>query len=196
MIKSNVSSGLRIPCPQTKWSQRRYLCMTNANESSSPEEILSAAFSHAKLLLRSIVKPQDYESLFPFNGVQDSQSVSSNSIVDVQHCLEDAQNVYNCRTGRTEDEYKIIDPTTAVPSNTPTNLSKAKAKIQRWLTGLSQKLLYYGNIFDVMAQHHPEYVALAWGTFKLLFVVGLFFLHTGLHIVFLVAFFCKRIYLL
>jgi hypothetical protein len=30
--------------------------------------------------------------------------------------------------------------------------------------------MYYANIFDVLAQHHPEYVALAWGAMKFLFV--------------------------
>lgn len=44
--------------------------------------------------------------------------------------------------------------------------------MRMWLTGLSEKLLYYGNIFDTLAQHHPEYVALAWGTLKFLFVVS------------------------
>jgi len=34
--------------------------------------------------------------------------------------------------------------------------------------------MYYGNIFDVLAQHHPEYVALAWGAMKFLLVVSLF----------------------
>lgn len=27
-------------------------------------------------------------------------------------------------------------------------------------------------IFDVFAQHHPEYVSLAWGTMKFLFIVS------------------------
>ena len=39
------------------------------------------------------------------------------------------------------------------------------------MVGLSEKLLYYSNVFDVLAQHHPEYVALAWGTLKFLFIV-------------------------
>ncbi|KAI4162118.1 MAG: hypothetical protein LQ342_004288 [Letrouitia transgressa] len=143
---------------------------SNANTTSSSEEVLSAAFSHAKLLLRSIAKPQDYESLFPSNSAPDAQSVSSHSIVDVQHYLEDAQNAYEYRTGQTGDTFKAVGPTTKIPSNTITSLSKAKAKTRLWLTGLSEKLVHYGNIFDVMVQHHPEYVALAWGTFKLLFV--------------------------
>ncbi|KAL8741988.1 MAG: hypothetical protein Q9190_005469 [Brigantiaea leucoxantha] len=137
---------------------------------SCSEEILSATFSHAKLLLRSIATPQDYETLFPSDQNASSPSVSSHSIVDVQRCLEDAQNSYNCRTGRTGDAFMAIAPTTAVPSSTTTSLSRAKAKTQLWLVGLSEKLVHYGNIFDVMVQHHPEYVSLAWGTFKLLFV--------------------------
>jgi hypothetical protein len=39
--------------------------------------------------------------------------------------------------------------------------------------GLSEKIVHYGNVFDVLAQQHPEYVSLAWGTFKLLFIVSL-----------------------
>jgi hypothetical protein len=54
-----------------------------------------------------------------------------------------------------------------------TSLSKSKAKARLWLAGLSEKIVHYGNIFDVMAQHHPEYVSLAWGTFKLLFIVSI-----------------------
>lgn len=41
-----------------------------------------------------------------------------------------------------------------------------------YLADLSIKVVYYGNILDVLMQHHPEYVALAWGSFKLAFVVS------------------------
>jgi hypothetical protein len=33
---------------------------------------------------------------------------------------------------------------------------------------VSERVHYYGNIMDVLVQHHPEYVSLAWGTMKLL----------------------------
>ncbi|KAL9046325.1 MAG: hypothetical protein Q9214_000813 [Letrouitia sp. 1 TL-2023] len=56
------------------------------------------------------------------------------------------------------------------PSKLTAATNKSAAKARHWLTGLSEKLLFYGNIFDVMAQHHPEYVSLAWGTFKFLFI--------------------------
>ncbi|KAF7534382.1 hypothetical protein G7054_g6263 [Neopestalotiopsis clavispora] len=44
------------------------------------------------------------------------------------------------------------------------------SKVKLWLQKLSSKINYYGNIMDVLVQHHPEYVSLAWGTFKFLFV--------------------------
>jgi len=50
---------------------------------------------------------------------------------------------------------------------------KAFKKARMWLTSLSGRIVYYGNILDVLVQHHPEYVSLAWGAFKFLFVVSL-----------------------
>lgn len=50
--------------------------------------------------------------------------------------------------------------------------SRRQSKAWKWLRRLSQRLIIYGDVLDVLAQHHPEYVALAWGTFKLLFMVG------------------------
>jgi len=32
--------------------------------------------------------------------------------------------------------------------------------------------MYYGVIMDTLSQHHPEYVSLAWGAIKFLFIVG------------------------
>ncbi|KAL8770710.1 MAG: hypothetical protein Q9194_005097 [Teloschistes cf. exilis] len=70
----------------------------------------------------------------------------------------------------------MMIPVAASPStsSSPTNAGAAPrrsgAEARLWFTGLSERLLYYGNIFDVLAQHHPEYVALAWGTLKFLLV--------------------------
>ncbi|KAI0490224.1 hypothetical protein F4859DRAFT_520052 [Xylaria cf. heliscus] len=44
-------------------------------------------------------------------------------------------------------------------------------RVHKWLNRVSLRIRYYGNIFDVLVQHHPEYVTLAWGAFKFLFVV-------------------------
>ena len=44
-------------------------------------------------------------------------------------------------------------------------------KIAKWLSKLSSRICHYGQVFDVLIQHHPEYVSLAWGAMKFLFVV-------------------------
>ncbi|KAF5966874.1 Nacht domain-containing protein [Fusarium bulbicola] len=69
------------------------------------------------------------------------------SIKDVEKSLKEAEEKYN-------------------------NKSKA-SRIRRWLLNCSERIVYYGGIFDVFVQHHPEYVSLAWGTFKFLFVAVL-----------------------
>jgi hypothetical protein len=46
------------------------------------------------------------------------------------------------------------------------------SKVRKWLSRFSAGVLYYGRILDMLVQHHPEYVSLAWGTTKLLFVVS------------------------
>ncbi|KAK5998540.1 hypothetical protein PT974_00920 [Cladobotryum mycophilum] len=46
---------------------------------------------------------------------------------------------------------------------------KVRDRLQRF----SQVIQYYGNIVDVFVQHHPEYVSLAWGTMKFVFVTFL-----------------------
>lgn len=39
-------------------------------------------------------------------------------------------------------------------------------KIWKWLDKVSARIIFYGRVLDALAQHHPEYVALAWGTLK------------------------------
>ena len=46
------------------------------------------------------------------------------------------------------------------------------SKVGRWLSRFANRVTFYGNIMDVLVQHHPEYVSLAWGAMKALFVVS------------------------
>lgn len=55
-------------------------------------------------------------------------------------------------------------------------MKSRKGKIREHLVAFSSRVMYYGSIMDSLSQHHPEYVALAWGTMKFLFVVGLLIL--------------------
>jgi hypothetical protein len=50
--------------------------------------------------------------------------------------------------------------------------TQANRKVLKWLTRFSTHVSYYGQVLDVMAQHHPEYVALAWGTLKFILIVS------------------------
>jgi hypothetical protein len=61
----------------------------------------------------------------------------------------------------------------------PGNQSKARERLRRF----SGTLLYYGNIMDVLVQHHPEYVSLVWGAMKFLFVVSLHLVLSFAHII-------------
>lgn len=45
-------------------------------------------------------------------------------------------------------------------------------KAKRWLHSMAGKLEYYQNVMDMLVQHHPEYVALAWGAMKFLLLVS------------------------
>ena len=51
------------------------------------------------------------------------------------------------------------------------NSKKSKARI--WLARCSSRIIYYGNILDVLVQQSPEYVSLIWGGMKFLFMVCL-----------------------
>lgn len=50
---------------------------------------------------------------------------------------------------------------------------KKQFKIRSYLADFAKRVHYYGKIMDMLAQQHPEYVSLAWGAMKLLFVVCL-----------------------
>lgn len=40
------------------------------------------------------------------------------------------------------------------------------------LVGFSETVHYYSGIMDVIVSHHPEYVALAYGAMKFLFIAS------------------------
>ena len=50
--------------------------------------------------------------------------------------------------------------------------AKPMSKARKWIGILSNKLMFYAPVLDVLSQHHPEYVSLVWGAMKFLFTVG------------------------
>ncbi|KAF5693477.1 hypothetical protein FGLOB1_14385 [Fusarium globosum] len=53
-------------------------------------------------------------------------------------------------------------------------------KTRKWLQRTISKIHHYGNIMDVLVQHHPEYVSLAWGAMKLVLVQAVSNLYANL----------------
>jgi hypothetical protein len=49
---------------------------------------------------------------------------------------------------------------------------KQTSKARKWLGIFSSKIMFYASILDVLVQHHPEYVSLAWGAMRFLFAVS------------------------
>lgn len=45
------------------------------------------------------------------------------------------------------------------------------SKISGKLDEISSRIVYYGGVLDTLAQHHPEYVSLAWGAIKFVLMV-------------------------
>ncbi|KAK1701933.1 hypothetical protein BDP67DRAFT_353481, partial [Colletotrichum lupini] len=43
--------------------------------------------------------------------------------------------------------------------------------VQAGLQQFCKSTLHYAAVMDTLAQHHPEWVSLAWGTMKLLLMV-------------------------
>jgi hypothetical protein len=68
------------------------------------------------------------------------------------NCIEDLLKTVNCAQSRYEQQHQ-------------------DGKVAKWLSALSSRIGHYGRILDVLVQHHPEYVSLAWGAMKFLFVV-------------------------
>jgi hypothetical protein len=52
------------------------------------------------------------------------------------------------------------------------NDKRSQSKTKKWLSRLASRISFYGNVIDVLVQHHPEYVSLAWGAFKFMFMVS------------------------
>lgn len=52
------------------------------------------------------------------------------------------------------------------------NSSRSDSRVKLWLHSFAQNVTFYGGVIDVLVQHHPEFVSLAWGAMKLLFTVS------------------------
>ena len=83
----------------------------------------------------------------------DSRTCARFGTVQQLQSLNDLQSILNDARSRYEQEHE-------------------GKKVAKWLSKFASRICHYGQIFDVLVQHHPEYVSLAWGAIKFLFVVS------------------------
>jgi hypothetical protein len=85
-------------------------------------------------------------------------------------------------TELSQDEYKRIwldgnlsmsDFMKALNQSKSKYENKPASKARKWLAVFSGKVTYYNTVLDVLVQQYPEYVSLAWGAMKFLFIVSL-----------------------
>lgn len=70
-----------------------------------------------------------------------------------------------------DKQFTICDLRDAVADAQTKYQNKKKSRARRLLSEFSTGVAYYGKMMDVLVSHHAEYVSLAWGTTKFLFVV-------------------------
>ncbi|KAH7084903.1 hypothetical protein BKA63DRAFT_4973 [Paraphoma chrysanthemicola] len=87
------------------------------------------------------------------------------AVDDLKNELNDASDVTALTSSGSniEDVMKVVQDAKQKYENGHKEHTGARA----WLEKLSCRVMYYGKVFDSLAQHHPEYVALAWGAVKL-----------------------------
>ncbi|KAH9229096.1 hypothetical protein K456DRAFT_1923796 [Colletotrichum gloeosporioides 23] len=75
------------------------------------------------------------------------------------------------RVIRLEEHNSIEDVRSALDKALEEYKERAKSsKARDLLADCSSRLMYYAAVLDTFSQHHPEYVSLAWGAFKFLFI--------------------------
>jgi hypothetical protein len=77
-----------------------------------------------------------------------------------------------CKTLWLRDKADITDVQEALLLAKQTYEKRSQqSKARKWIAKISQRVLHYGKIMDILANHHPEYVALVWGAMKFILTV-------------------------
>jgi hypothetical protein len=94
--------------------------------------------------------------------------------------FEEAKSIFNTQLSRDPEKLRLVQQINSyedvelliVAAKAKYDASHQDKKCSKWLAKLSSRVRFYGNIMDVLAQQHPEYVSLVWGAMKLMFVVS------------------------
>ncbi|CAD6593390.1 MAG: hypothetical protein ASARMPREDX12_007126 [Alectoria sarmentosa] len=102
-----------------------------------------------------------------------SQTMLEEAFRKAKEIFTDEAGLDASRRGLWETETSMLDVHRELLRAQDVYVSNAQCKARKWLVALSERITYYGQIFDVLVQQHPEYVSLAWGTFKFVFMAVL-----------------------
>jgi hypothetical protein len=117
-------------------------------DSSTTYYHASSHFPSSKDFENAEVAFENARTRFELQGTRDPRkkdrlhTLKTTTMDDLLNAVKDAQEDYHQR--RTESAFG------------------------RYMDQLAERIHYYGNIMDVLVQHHPEFTSLAWGAMKLL----------------------------
>ncbi|KAI8721314.1 hypothetical protein NCS52_00578600 [Fusarium sp. LHS14.1] len=106
------------------------------------------------------------------------QNDGKGGVSTAKDAFDKARKYFEKSTSLTDQEKSILrsassleDVQKAVASTMAKYEAKAESsKTRKWHQRFSEAICHYSQVLDVFVQHHPEYVALVWGTMKLLFI--------------------------
>ncbi|WAO88765.1 Hypothetical protein NCS54_00612700 [Fusarium falciforme] len=109
---------------------------------------------------------------------QDGAAIAKATFESVKKHFEQS-NLSDKEKALLQDSSSLEDVQKAVDEAMAKYEAKAESsKTRKWLQRFSETICHYSQVLDVFVQHHPEYVALAWGTMKLVFISAVNHLET------------------
>ncbi|UPK89587.1 hypothetical protein LCI18_000522 [Fusarium solani-melongenae] len=102
---------------------------------------------------------------------QDGTGIAKAAFESVKKHLEQSKSLTDKDKALLQSSSSREDVQRVVASEMAKYEARAESsKTRKWLERFSEAICHYSKVLDVFVQHHPEYVALVWGTMKLLFV--------------------------
>ncbi|KAF4336554.1 hypothetical protein FBEOM_9596 [Fusarium beomiforme] len=123
----------------------------------------------------------DYLSTWYSPNIQSQQTTYSNfAFPAAQHAFQEGLNRFASDLTKDADKVEFSKSFSSIQdiqilvrdSFMKYSDEKRFPKARKWLQRAISKIHHYGNIMDVLVQHHPEYVSLAWGAMKFVLVDG------------------------
>ncbi|RSM13183.1 hypothetical protein CEP52_002043 [Fusarium oligoseptatum] len=106
-------------------------------------------------------------------GHADGPGIAKAAFESVRKHFEQSNSITNKEKILLQDSSSLEDVQKAVALAMAKYEAKAESsKTRKWLQKFSETICHYSKVLNVFVQHHPEYVALVWGTMKLLFITA------------------------